>query len=114
MTDLTFKTLREANFSRNEAWSSGQKVGLAFRGLELGGEVGEALNVAKKLEREERGWVGSRSSLDELADELADVIICADNLALEAGIDLGAAIIRKFNATSEKNGFPHRLQGVVQ
>ncbi len=106
---LSFSLLRAANDARNQAWSNGQKVGLAFRGLELGGEVGEALNVAKKLERDAHGWRGSKASLHDLADELADVIICADNMAMEAGIDLGAAVIHKFNVTSEKNGFPHRL-----
>lgn len=110
-----YTSLREANAARQEAWCRGgdPAPGLAFRGVELAGEVGEALNVIKKLERERRGWRGSRASLDDLADELADVIICADLAALAAGIDLDAAVVRKFNATSEKVGLPQRLKRVV-
>lgn len=106
-----FRTLRKANASRQEAWCDGGDPApdLAFRGVELAGEVGEALNVIKKIERERRGWRGSRASLDDLADELADVVICADLAAMAAGIDLEAAIVRKFNATSEKVGLPQRL-----
>lgn len=109
---LSFAELRCANVQRNQQWTGGVAAGLSFRGLELGGEVGEALNVAKKLERERLGWRGSRSTLDKLAEELADVIISADNMAMEAGINLAEAVVRKFNATSVENGFPQRLNDV--
>ena len=33
-----------------------------------------------------------------------------DYLAFAHGIDLGAAVVSKFNRTSEKLGFPHRLE----
>lgn len=39
-----------------------------------------------------------------MADELADVIIAADLVASELGIDLGQAVADKFNATSRKHG----------
>jgi len=108
---MVYRTLREANVARQEAWCAGgdPEPDLAFRGVELAGEVGEALNVIKKIERERRGWRGSRATLDDLAGELADVVICADLAALAAGIDLDAAVVRKFNATSEKVGLPQRL-----
>jgi NTP pyrophosphatase (non-canonical NTP hydrolase) len=109
---LSFAKLRCANVQRNQQWTGGVAAGLSFRGLELGGEVGEALNVAKKLERERLGWRGSRSTLDKLAEELADVIISADSMAMEAGINLAEAVVRKFNATSVANGFPQRLNDV--
>ena len=111
-SSLSFAELRCANVERNQQWTGGVAAGLSFRGLELGGEVGEALNVAKKLERERLGWRGSRSTLDKLAEELADVIISADNMAMEAGINLAEAVVRKFNATSVANGFPQRLNDV--
>ena len=101
--------LRAANEERQGAWTNGDVVSLLFRAIELGGECGEVLNVCKKIERERRGWRGSRATVEDLANELADVVICADLLALTEGIDLKAAIIRKFNATSEKVGLPHRL-----
>lgn len=105
-TDLTFGALRAANEERQKLWCEGgdPKPDLSFRGVELAGEVGEALNVVKKLERERHGWRGSRASIEDLASEIADVIICADLLAEAAGIDLAAAVAEKFNATSEKVG----------
>lgn len=110
-----YTSLREANAARQEAWceEGDPAPDLAFRGIELAGEVGEALNIIKKIERERHGWRGSRATLEDLADELADVVICADLAALAVGIDLTAAIVRKFNATSEKVGLPQRLKRVV-
>ena len=46
---------------------------------------------------------------DQLTDEIADTALYLDLLAARAGIDLGAAIVRKFNRVSEKHGFPERL-----
>lgn len=112
-TKATFKglgldILRAANERRQELWcpDPSQVPDLMFRATELGGEVGEALNVVKKLEREARGWVGSRASKDDLAAELADVIICCDLVAMQAGINLSDAVIDKFNATSDKVDIP--------
>lgn len=41
-----------------------------------------------------------------LADELADVVIYLDILAAQLGIDLGEAVMKKWNKTSEKVGVP--------
>ena len=102
--------LRRVNTERYFAWVGGeQEAGIMVDAVELGGEVGELLNVVKKLEREERGWRGSRAGPDDFADECADVLICLDKLARRKGVDLAAATVRKFNATSEKVGLPHRL-----
>ncbi len=101
--------LRRTNGDRAEAWLDGSPSDPLFWAVELGGEVGEALNEVKKLRREELGWRGSRTTREKLAEEIADVIICVDSLARHYGIDLAAAVTRKFNATSEKQGFPHRL-----
>jgi len=102
--------LRRVNLSRYEAWVEGADAGIVFDALELGGEVGELLNVVKKLEREERGWRGSRAASKDFADECADVLICLDKLARRRNVDLAAVTISKFNATSEKVGLPHRLE----
>jgi hypothetical protein len=77
--------------------------------MELGGEVGEAQNAAKKLIRFRNGWAGGSDARENLAEELADTVICADLAAMKEGIDLGAAVVAKFNATSDKYGFPERL-----
>lgn len=105
-----FPNLQEANRARKEEWTKGEKVSLSFRGNELAGECGEACNVIKKLERERMGFVGSRDTVSHLAEELADVVICANLVADEEGIDLGRAVIDKFNATSEKYGLSVRIR----
>lgn len=102
-------TLRSANIARQNEWDQNNQISAAYRGNELAGEVGEACNVIKKLERERLGILGSRATVGELADELADVLICADLIAMHYGIDLEAAVARKFNATSEKVGLQTRL-----
>jgi NTP pyrophosphatase (non-canonical NTP hydrolase) len=105
----TFTTLRAANAARQAEWDPDDRITLAYRGNEMGGECGEAQNVIKKLERERLGIRGSRATVQDLADELADVVICADLIAMAEGIDLDQAIARKFNLTSEKQGLETRL-----
>lgn len=97
-------TLREANEHRQKEWDAGDQITMAYRGNELAGEVGEACNIIKKLERERLGIRGSRATLADLADELADVAVCLDLIAMKAGIDLDAATREKFNRTSRKVG----------
>jgi NTP pyrophosphatase (non-canonical NTP hydrolase) len=101
--------LRRVNTERYFAWTEGADAGIMFDALELGGEVGELLNVVKKLDREQRGWRGSRAEPADFADECADVLICLDKLARRLNVDLETVTIAKFNATSDKVGLPHRL-----
>lgn len=104
-----FSRLRAANRARQAEWDPSDDITLSYRGNELAGEVGEACNVIKKLERERLGIRGSRDTVEHLAEELADVIICVDLIAMAEGIDLDDAVARKFNATSEKVGLKTRL-----
>ena len=106
---LEFDGLRSANAARQKLWDSGAQIDSSYRGNELAGEVGEACNVIKKLERERLGIAGSRATVEQLAQELADVIICVDLLAMGYGIDLGQAVKDKFNETSVKVGLQTRL-----
>lgn len=107
---LTFERLREANIARQAEWPGVKtRSPILFRAVELGGEVGEALNIVKKLEREQLGYAGSRSTVADLADELADVVICVELLAERYGIDVGDATIRKFNVTSDRMGLETKL-----
>lgn len=101
--------LRSANRARQKEWDPSDKITLAYRGNEIAGEVGEACNVIKKLERERLGIKGSRDTVEHLAEELADVMICADLIAMHEGIDLDATVRSKFNATSEKVGLRTRM-----
>jgi NTP pyrophosphatase (non-canonical NTP hydrolase) len=109
MTDFDCNTLRRANATRQDEWDKDDNVTASYRGNELAGEVGEACNVIKKLERERFGMVGSRSSIAALAEELADVIICVDLIAMQYSIDLETAVQDKFNATSVKYGLATRF-----
>ena len=101
--------LREANLIRAVEWDQNKDAGALYKATELGGEVGEALNVVKKLERERLGIRGSRDTVEHLAEELADIIICTDLLAMSYGIDLPEAVKVKFNKTSSNVGLETRL-----
>jgi NTP pyrophosphatase (non-canonical NTP hydrolase) len=105
MLRATYYTLRSANVARNLEWDGGNEMGALFRSTELAGEVGEVCNVVKKLERERLGMVGSRATLEALSEELGDVMICTDLLAMHYGVDLRSAVWRKFNEKSLENGF---------
>lgn len=106
---VSYDLLRNANEARGEEWQGDTLLPASFWGVEMAGEVGEACNVIKKLERERMGLRGSRATVEQLAEELADVVICADLVAMRYGIDLDRAIALKFNATSEKVGLKTRM-----
>ena len=97
--------LRTANVERCKEWEAGVDPGNSFYATELGGEVGEALNMVKKLERERLGMPGSRATVEALAEELADILICTDLLAIRYGINLREVVIDKFNDKSSEMGF---------
>ncbi len=74
------------------------------------GELGEAANVAKKLNRIRDGIPGNGDITEaelrsNLADEIADTFIYLDLLAQSQGIDLQRAVVHKFNKTSQKIGY---------
>lgn len=78
------------------------------------GELGEAANVAKKLNRVRDGIPGNKETEGELraklARELADTFIYLDLLSQSAGVDLPAAVVEVFNAKSEQIGSPIRYR----
>ncbi len=74
------------------------------------GELGEAANVLKKLNRVRDGVtnVGDAPAnvlRDQFADEVADTFIYLDLLAQAAGFDLAEAVRAKFDRTSAKIGY---------
>lgn len=202
MAALTFAEFRRANVARCLKWQPAGLNDWSYDdwAIAVGGELGEALNVVKKLNRDRDGLVGNTRSRDELlqdlADEIADTVIYLDLLlasvgftffdagegmdsfgdlrianalalanstaavrasmdlsrwgrrclravgklteimegeertsyvlkaarnllgmleftANAAGIDLGSAVVSKWNRTSEKRGFPDRLETVA-
>lgn len=80
---------------------------------------GEVENAMKKLFRVEDGIAnlntGDRAITDykvgaaKIGAEAADVFLYLNLAMCRLGIDLSAEVVRKFNETSEKYGFPERL-----
>ncbi len=107
MSYLTFNTLRNANRQRQldvpkfrhpewalSAWSNATL-----------GELGEAANIIKKIERGDFKDLSAKKREQvkkKLAKELADTVTYLDLLAQKAGIDLGEATISKFNEISRR------------
>ena len=77
------------------------------------GELGEAANIAKKLNRVRDGIPGNSQTEAELRDalreEIADVFIYLDLLAQSQGFSLADAVREKFNKTSLRIGYPDIL-----
>lgn len=113
MTDgLTFNTLRQANIKRLPQFKNakGQPAHSTEDGSDwspaqwlqaVTGELGEYANLRKKYER---GDMDYGEFMNAAADELADVVTYLDILAKQLGIDLGRAVINKFNFISKRVG----------
>ena len=119
MTDLTFKTLREVSLTRCNRWHPGGVYDwtLSDWGVAAAGELGEACNVIKKINRLRDKITGNKANeLDlislklDLAEELADAVISIDLIASRVGLALDQAIIKKFNEVSIREGFSERLE----
>lgn len=85
-----------------ESWSSSDWI------VAVTGELGEAANIVKKLNRVRDGIPGNKETEAELRsalrDEIADTFIYLDLLAQSLGFSLEEAAVSKFNRTSEKIG----------
>lgn len=109
---LTFNVLRGANKKRmpefknakgeivhsepdGSDWSDAQWLGAVV------GELGEYANIRKKVDRGDLTMFEARPLL---AKELADTVTYLDILAFRLGIDLGEAIMSKFNEVSDRIG----------
>ena len=77
------------------------------------GELGEAANVAKKLNRVRDGVPGNSETPEELraklGRELADTFIYLDLLAQSVGVDLSDVVAETFDAKSQKIGYSPRI-----
>jgi NTP pyrophosphatase (non-canonical NTP hydrolase) len=115
---LTFDDLRAANTARlpqfknrrggpAHSQADGSDWCLAQWCNAVTGELGEAANIIKKIER---GDMTLDEARPQLADELADVQTYLDLLAFRAGVDLGRATIEKWNRVSQRVGCSLRLR----
>lgn len=112
MYNLTFRQLRLANIARlphfknrkgepAHAMPDGSDWSLGEWSNAVLGELGEAANLIKKLQR---GDLELETTKQDLADELADVVTYLDILAFRAGIDLGEATGDKWDVVSARIG----------
>jgi NTP pyrophosphatase (non-canonical NTP hydrolase) len=120
---LTFAEVRTHNLTRSERWHKGAltKWSESDWGVALAGEVGEALNKIKKLNRlrdelpnrdNAEPWKDNRDRaliVAEIGAELADSFLYLDLLAQRLGLVLAEEVVKKFNTVSENYGFPERL-----
>lgn len=118
MTDgLTFNALRGANKARLPQFRNrkgepahsqpdGSDWALSAWCNAVTGELGEAANLIKKIERGDLTLDEARA---ELAKEFADVVTYLDILAFRAGVDLGRVTMDKFNEVSRRVGSTVRL-----
>lgn len=94
---LDFNQLRAANSKRNfEAFMECRLWTSTDWCLALCGEAGELANFIKKMKRD------AKEHREDIAKELADVVLYADLLAAHLGINLGEAVRAKFNEVSKK------------
>lgn len=114
---LTFDILRAANLARLPEFKNrkgepahskadGSDWDLSAWSNAVLGELGEAANIIKKIRR---GDITLEEARPLLSREFADVQTYLDLLAFQAGIDLGAATIEKWNEVSERVGSDLRL-----
>lgn len=73
------------------------------------GELGEAANIVKKLNRVRDGIPGNKETEEQLksalADEIADTFIYLDLLAQSLGLSMSNIVDHKFRKTSKKIGY---------
>ncbi len=86
-------------------WSLGEWI------CAVTGELGELANLIKKVRRGDKTLSDVR---DEVARELADVACYLDILALQCGVDLGDAVVTKFNEVSDRIGVDVKLGALTK
>jgi NTP pyrophosphatase (non-canonical NTP hydrolase) len=114
VTKMTFEDFSRANRTRCEApdgfnhslgsWSSSDWMTATF------GELGEAANIVKKLNRVRDGIPGNKASDKELRDklrrELGDAFVYLDLMCQSLGFNIVEAAVEVFNAKSEEIAYP--------
>lgn len=114
---MTFGQFSEANRARCESpqgfkhplngWSTSDWITATM------GELGEAANVVKKLNRYRDGVPGNKVSEAELRDqlrkEIGDVFVYLDLMAQSLGFSIADAAAEVFNSKSAEIGYPVKL-----
>jgi NTP pyrophosphatase (non-canonical NTP hydrolase) len=114
---MTFGQFSQANRARCESpqgfnhplsgWSTSDWITATM------GELGEAANVVKKLNRYRDGVPGNKVSEAELRDqlrkEIGDVFVYLDLMAQSLGFSIADAAAEVFNSKSAEIGYPTKL-----
>lgn len=121
MRELTFDNFSNANLKRCEhpkgfnhnlkSWSTSDWVTATL------GELGEAANIVKKLNRVRDSIPGNKETPEQLkkmlADELADTFIYLDLLVQSLGLNMRDIVVSKFVKTSVKIGYETHPEGCI-
>ena len=122
MSKLTFADLRRANVARlpefkdalgrpchypGDHGPAGFDWAMSQWSNAVCGELGEAANIIKKIERGDFTLDEQRTAL---ADEICDIVTYLDLLAYRCGIDLAEATMSKWNRVSVRVGSSVRLE----
>jgi NTP pyrophosphatase (non-canonical NTP hydrolase) len=114
---MTFEEFSAANRARCEAqngfnhqlntWTASDWM------TALVGELGEAANIVKKLNRYRDGINGNKEAEDalraKLRQELGDTFVYLDLLAQSLGFNISDAAAEVFNTKSAEIGYPVKL-----
>jgi NTP pyrophosphatase (non-canonical NTP hydrolase) len=118
---MTFQLFKERNQARCESTAQPLHAWLPSQWSNaMAGEVGEACNITKKMDRIwpanqfKQSWNKPEDSrMEELNErlkrELGDVVIYADLLASRQGLTLEECVRTAFNEKSEQIGAKERL-----
>ncbi len=99
--NIDFEALRAANIQRQAEWQGNETLDLVFRALEVADEAGEVAGAVKKLKRAQMGVCGSIAALEDVADELGDVVIALDLLAINLDVPMPVGPFLKINNVVE-------------
>jgi len=112
---MEMRAFQDLNAKRSQRWHPLEGWDINAWLVALGGELGEAMNTAKKLNRIRDGMKTRPEENDvytlkqQLIAELADVYTYLDLVFSYLEVSKERAVARKFNATSEEWGFPERM-----
>lgn len=105
----TLTALRNANLVRDVEWNSAaERISIAWRANEFAGELGELANLVKKIARVrmklKHAPVDENALLSQAADELADVLICLDLLAMDLGLNTRDILLKSLDSRKAPHG----------
>lgn len=113
---ITMDDFSKLNADRCRRWHRIESWDINDWMVALGGEVGEAQNIVKKMNRLRDHIKGNPNETDwhelreQLLDELSDAYIYLDLVFTYLEANKERRIAKKFNATSEKYGFPEKME----